>query len=602
MRLSRKFAMGIHWCGVTLVVLFVTMLIVEYVRSNHNMENLQSESVGIDGIVCIDGEEEMSVTDFLNQSSTHGHTYEIRGHFTKDIPENQFILLEDSFINVEFLINGETVLTTVDKSDPTYIVSRGEDALMVKSEGITTEDEILIRTTSDSLYPQDYNVRHLLNALAFGEGNFAVIRAFRDNSVAAGACLALVGVGVVLTIFFMLNFREQLTKLDFYLVVSADIVVGGIWCYYSVMGNYAAYYTGSKLVSYALNCILAPIMPVVLGLTIATMIYNRKAKTVTMCCVWVCTVVTIVLLCLEIFGVWNLGDSQIISYFFAIPILFCYAYAVYEAVHNRNKEQIFIVVLAAPAGVSSMFQITNTLFHFLDNTDLYIYGFLITLLIFTAYLLYGMQKIRTQLREIGAIKAELKQKEMDLMVSQVQPHFIFNSLNSIKALCTENPEQAGDAVSHFSKYLRINFESLNSGTPVALQTELECVENYLYLEKIRVGNRLKVVYDIQDEAIRLPALTIQPIAENAVRYGITKRAEGGTLTIRTEYVEDHHEITIEDTGIGFVVGEKKNDGHTHLGMENVKLRLKNMVNGTFTVESTPGVGTTVKMTIPDNGN
>ena len=192
---------------------------------------------------------------------------------------------------------------------------------------------------------------------------------------------------------------------------------------------------------------------------------------------------------------------------------------------------------------------------------------------------------------------ELTQGRMAIMLSQIQPHFLYNSLASIQRLCIKDPKLAEETVAEFSRYLRGNMDSLSVKEPISFEKELFHVENYLSIEKKRFGERLNVVYEIFVRNFSIPALTLQPIVENAVRHGVTKREEGGTVTIRADETSKEIVITVTDDGVGFDPGERK-DNRQHIGIENVRHRLAAMCGGTLTVQGEPGVGTTAVITLP----
>ncbi len=206
-----------------------------------------------------------------------------------------------------------------------------------------------------------------------------------------------------------------------------------------------------------------------------------------------------------------------------------------------------------------------------------------------------------QLRE-----KEIKQKELleesdrSIMLSQIQPHFLYNTLSAIRELCIVDSQMAQKALEEFSAFLRGNMDSLESKVPVHFSRELEHVRHYLHLEQIRFGDDLHVEYDIQEEDFYLPTLTIQPIVENAVKYGVGNKEEGGTVCIKTKKENGKIVITICDDGVGFDVDEIEHipvqkDGRTHIGLLNVKHRLEKMVNGTMTIHSRKESGTVVRI-------
>ena len=197
------------------------------------------------------------------------------------------------------------------------------------------------------------------------------------------------------------------------------------------------------------------------------------------------------------------------------------------------------------------------------------------------------------------VQRELYEAKVNVMVSQIRPHFMYNALSSIAILCKLDPDTAYDATVTFSDYLRGNMDSLKQTAPVAFEQELEHLKKYLYIEKMRFDDKLNIEYDIQDTDFELPLLSIQPLVENAVKHGVGMKDDGGTVKIISRKTDAGHEVIIEDDGVGFDVGEVKNDARSHIGMENTKKRLHDMCNGEVIIESEIGKGTIARVIIPD---
>ena len=193
---------------------------------------------------------------------------------------------------------------------------------------------------------------------------------------------------------------------------------------------------------------------------------------------------------------------------------------------------------------------------------------------------------------------ELMQSQMSLAISQIQPHFLYNTLSTIAELCRKDSAMAEEVTNRFALYLRGNLEHMGDSFPVEFSKELKHVQTYLWIEKIRFQDELQVVYDIQTEDFIIPALTVQPLVENAVKHGMMGSENVCTITIRTKCVERGYQVIIEDDGCGFDPEQVKNDGRKHIGIESVRSRLKFMVGGTLTVKSAIGKGTTVIIEIP----
>ena len=206
-------------------------------------------------------------------------------------------------------------------------------------------------------------------------------------------------------------------------------------------------------------------------------------------------------------------------------------------------------------------------------------------------------------------KAYEREKKMSdervmLMMSQMRPHFLYNVLNSIYYLCEKDPETAQKAVGDFAEYLRTNLDSLEKDREVDFSEELSHIKRYLSLEKMRFEDELQVVYDIRAIDFRIPALTLQPIVENAVKHGITKKDGGGTVRISSIEKRNSFVVKIEDDGAGFDVsrvfdpknGEK--DERAHIGIQSVEERLRTICHAKLLIQSREGIGTIVTITIP----
>jgi len=185
-----------------------------------------------------------------------------------------------------------------------------------------------------------------------------------------------------------------------------------------------------------------------------------------------------------------------------------------------------------------------------------------------------------------------------LMLSQINPHFVYNTLSTIASMCDISPKQAKYLTIDFSRYLRKNLDTLTREEQIPFEQELEHVECYLKIEKARFGDRLNILYAISCKDFSIPPLSVQPLVENAVRHGITKKAEGGTVKISTFCTEKAYIIEIKDDGVGFDAEAPKQDQKTHIGLENVKNRIASMCHGTVSIKSTVGVGTRVTIEIP----
>ena len=225
-------------------------------------------------------------------------------------------------------------------------------------------------------------------------------------------------------------------------------------------------------------------------------------------------------------------------------------------------------------------------------------------LVFVSALIYALRfipkSILAAMRE-KELQQELQESRIAIMMSQIQPHFLYNVLNTIYHLCGKDDNTAKTVISDFSDYLRNNLDSLERKELVPFSTELNHVKTYLDIEKIRFGDELEILYDIKAKDFFLPVMTIQPLVENAVKHGISKKRGGGELNVSTVEKQDCYEIIVTDTGKGFDVHDCSDD-NSHIGIKNVRQRLKNTCGGTLNITSEYGKGTTAVVVIPKKEN
>ena len=201
-------------------------------------------------------------------------------------------------------------------------------------------------------------------------------------------------------------------------------------------------------------------------------------------------------------------------------------------------------------------------------------------------------------KNIDLIKEEEKNKEaqVKLMLSQIQPHFMYNSLSAISTLITIDPEKAQTSLDEFTEYLRRNLSSLTETRLIPFASELKHIETYVSLEKMRFNDRINVIYDIGTKNFLVPPLTIQPLVENAIKHGILKKIEGGTVTITTYETDTEVVIEIKDDGVGFDLKDIDFSENVHFGLKNISYRIKQTCNGDLNITSKKNVGTNITVT------
>jgi LytS/YehU family sensor histidine kinase len=190
---------------------------------------------------------------------------------------------------------------------------------------------------------------------------------------------------------------------------------------------------------------------------------------------------------------------------------------------------------------------------------------------------------------------EIACQRTSIMVLQMRPHFIYNTLMSIYSLCNLDSQKARQVTMDFADYLRRNFNAVASEDTIPFSAELEHTRAYLAVEQAQYEEMLLVEYDTQFTQFRLPPLTLQPIVENAVKHGMDPDADPLRVTIRTWRTDSAIVIHVEDNGSGF---EVSTDPESHTALANIRKRLELMCEGKLEITSGDEGGTTVTITIP----
>ena len=205
-------------------------------------------------------------------------------------------------------------------------------------------------------------------------------------------------------------------------------------------------------------------------------------------------------------------------------------------------------------------------------------------------------------RQIKAVELEslLHRAQLEALRSQLNPHFLFNALHSIAELVHQDPKLAEQLIVRLGELLRQVLESTKR-QELALAEELEFIRGYLDIEQMRLGDRLRVIWDVQPEALdaRVPSLILQPLVENAIQHGIAATPGPGTLTIRARRADDLLHIEVTDSGPG--VAQVQTGRPQGIGLANTRERLRTLYGDRQTVELRNGEGLVVSMRIPASG-
>ncbi len=200
---------------------------------------------------------------------------------------------------------------------------------------------------------------------------------------------------------------------------------------------------------------------------------------------------------------------------------------------------------------------------------------------------------------IEELKKELEGSRLKVAMNQMQPHFLYNALSSIRTIIKVDPDYAYDLIYDFATHLRGCIKAMSSDETITFGNELSNIKAYLNIEQMRFGTKLKVEFDIECEDFKVLPLSVQPLVENAVRHGIFERGkDGGTVIVRSREQSDAHIVEVIDDGIGFDVNEVLCSCRDCVGLKNTLFRFENLMGAKVIIDSVVDHGTWVKIIIP----
>ena len=208
------------------------------------------------------------------------------------------------------------------------------------------------------------------------------------------------------------------------------------------------------------------------------------------------------------------------------------------------------------------------------------------------YIIILQGQIEEDLRQ----QREIAHQRASIMVLQMRPHFIYNTMTSIYYLCDQDAQKARQVTMDFTTYLRKNFTAIASEAPIPFTEELEHARAYLAVEQAQFEESISVEYDTPHLTFRVPPLTLQPIVENCVKHGRDPDGEPLHIRIQTRKTNSGSELLVEDNGPGY---HPEDDDRPHIALKNLRERLEMMCGGTMTIRFREEGGTEVRITIPD---
>lgn len=595
---------NLNFKNIIVVILFVLSLIniVLVIKNNNQAIMAIPGKLSFSGEYSYDDKTWYELTSDSNISAMNGNI-RIRGHFDREITEGTLLNIFCNHIGISMYVNGE--LRYIDAQSEIHNLGYklmpsmcGRRWDRIYCTDINENDEVEFVFMNFHEYGNEKAYREAISDIYTTLAEVDILENYLQNYIRPfkiiGFALLIIAVMLLGASVSALILKSSI-KHDFFVIGVATLFTG-LYIAFDVM---IINLMNELLVvrTYGMQiCMMIAVYFVQLMACSSFSGVKKKIADVCMVlsgimnCVIMYVVASEKLLMYDTLKYWNLQQIVLCTVF----IVLCICNIVEKKKKHLLQQIVFIInflaIILDSAGVTYTTYNTRTLYK-------------ITFLILLAY--YFINGINVTIMEHQAsIKNKKLQKELEnsriaVMLSQIQPHFLYNIIGTIRGLCRIDSEQAWKALGDFSNYLRGNMDALSNSDMIHFSNELKHIQAYLQLEKMRMGDELNVIYDIQENNFFLPPLTIQPIVENAVKHGLFNKDGGGTVTLHTRRENDNIIIEVTDDGVGFDPDApyEYDVHHAHIGLINVKSRLEKMLKGEMIINSAVNEGTTVKIII-----
>lgn len=586
--------------AIIMPVLLAVICLVLVVRNDNQASMPIPMNLTFTGEYSYDGENWYLYNEDSDMSALDGEVT-VKGHFDVDVSEGAILNFYNNHIGVSMYVNGEQVYMDA----PTEIKNYGIDLMpsmcgkrwaQILCPEITVEDEVEFHFINYHKYGNKEAYKELLSSCLLAPLDETVLESYLKPYInpfkMIGTVILIVGIMLLGSSVYAAILKSKMAKHLFKIGI-VTLFMGG----YTVFDIMMVYFTDELLAMRTYGGQLCLMLGVYFGgILICDTIKGRHKKTAELV-MGVSGVINILIVAVVISGKVLLYDTRIVwecSQLIVSIMLIIVCFLELKKEKEKRIELIAYVLIH----IAVLLDFIGVGYHMYYSGICFKVSSVIML--FIIFCLGAKQIVMDHQASIKnkKMKAELENSRITVMLSQIQPHFLYNSLTTVMDLCDRDPKQAKAAIADFAGYLRGNLSSLKVENLISFGTELEHIEKYLRLEKLRFQDELEVVYDIQTRDFMLPALSVQPLVENAVKHGVGQKIGGGTVTINTTETEDEYIICVTDDGVGFTEGEYSDDGGTHVGIENIKKRLDMMINARLEIESKIGEGTKACILIP----
>ena len=523
-------------------------------------------------------------------------TLTVYGHFDRDVPAHEQVVMRIPNLRVALWVNGAEVFTYGERRLP-FLKTEGHAWAAFASAGISTADTVELRL--QNVYANDTlcSFDAFFASLASGSEYRAYQAALRESGWGLALAAIIMLLGLMMLCVSVYGLALHVARAAEYAYLSAFVLASGLWTgidyrAVSLLAPYPAFWQTLEMLCMAF-------LPVFLMRYIRPLLLPGRCRAAGTVAMYGALLLAVLGTTLQLLGVVDLPELTVVfvasdtAGIAVVTVCLIAALAKHAAPDTRSEAWPLFILFGG-----SLLNFANYLFSWQTGGLFYALAFLAFSLL-EMLRLVGMLRLAIRRNsEYARLENELTQSRIAVMLSQIKPHFLFNALNAISALCLTDPIMADQAITSLSNYLRGNIRSLEQTEPVPFERELDHIKYYVRLEQLRYGDKLRVVYAIGAVDFTVPTLSLQTLVENAIRHGVSPKPEGGLVVVQTEREPSCAVVRIIDNGVGFDPDMQSRNADS-IGLANAKKRMEAMMGATLQIKSLPGKGTTITIRIPD---
>ena len=427
--------------------------------------------------------------------------------------------------------------------------------------------------------------------ILIGTHSETLLYATTESSLNFQLSFSIVILGLLMFLFSVVSFTDE-TDMRAIIYLSVNICILGLMLFSRICAPY------TELYSYSAKYLLMHFCLRIIPMTYAFYLILHGGSTfkknypIMFSVAFIAFLLNIIL---NLFTEVDFTATMQFAYIMMISVFTLGLYADLKGSSEKSLRYKILVVIGTGSLIvfTSLEAFTHIKYILKPAVDFSILGTLVFALFqMTAVLISFYEQTAKQI----IIRKKYNENRIKLMISQIQPHFIYNALTTIRIMIKRSPNKAYKMIYDFSNYLSYNFNALEDVPLVPFSEELKHIETYTAIETERFFDRLKIIYDIRVDKFTVPPLSVQPYVENAIKHGICKKREGGTVTIKSFETNRSWVIQIIDDGVGFdpnSISKKRG-----IGLKNTKYRLTSLLGASIELHSELVKGTNVTITIP----